>query len=389
MALDVATLFICELYVLLFLIVITAFAWSGAQYDKVLGFNSISLIVSVIAVWLSSLRNEGLLFWSVAVGNICVLLAYGLLLSAFRAFRGARCGWDWTLGMVLWGVLCLFPWFWNSMHNRILVSCLLCIVYTAAMIRELHRARAMLPVTFWPARLLLWIHLLFSVVRAVLDGGIPSPLYGAIGGSTFSVYVILESILIVIGMSFTLMAMVNERTQIKYKQASLLDPLTGVWNRRALFEKADQLAHPAGSAREVTVMLFDLDHFKSINDRFGHYHGDQVLIDFCHKVCTELPTDSFFARLGGEEFAAIVLCNENVGMETAERIRQTIEASRPQQVHYSVSIGVASSAGGPLLVDSLLAAADDALYQAKAAGRNQIKIFRPDEQRLQALPAAG
>lgn len=389
MALDVATLFICELYVLLFLIIITAFAWSGAQYNKVLGFNCLSLIVSVLAVWLSSLRTEGLLFWSVAMGNICVLLAYGLLLSAFRAFRGARCGYDWTVGIIVWGTLCLFPWFWNSMHNRILVSCLMCIIYTAAMIRELHHARAMLPVTFWPARLLLWIHLLFSVVRAVLDGGVPSPLYGAIGGSTFSVYVILESILIVIGMSFTMMAMVNERTQIQYKQASLLDPLTGVWNRRALFEKADRLANPASAPRIISVMLFDLDHFKSINDRYGHSHGDTVLIDFCRKVCAELPADSFFARLGGEEFAAILLCDEKVTMEIAERIRQMTDASRPQQVHYSVSIGVASSADALSRVDMLLAEADEALYQAKADGRNRIKIYRPDEKRLQTLPAAG
>lgn len=389
MALDVATLFICELFVLMFLVVITAFAWSGAQYDKVLGFNCLSLMVSFLAVWLSSLRSEGLLFWSIAVGNICVLLAYGLLLSAFRAFRGAKCGWDWTLGMVLWGGLCLFPWFWNSMHNRILISCLLCIIYTAAMIRELHRARSMLPVTFWPARLLLWMHLLFSVVRAVFDGGIPSGLYGAIGGSTFSVYVILESILIVIGMSFTVMAMVNERTQIKYKQASLLDPLTGVWNRRALFEEADRLTRSAGVHGDISVMLFDLDHFKSINDRFGHAHGDRVLIDFCQQVCRALPDGSIFARLGGEEFAAILLCNEQVSLQTAEEIRRSIEASRPQEIAYSVSIGVASSTFGLQQVDMLIAAADDALYQAKACGRNQVKMYRREAQPAQALPQAG
>ncbi|MEJ5078075.1 GGDEF domain-containing protein [Erwinia sp. MYb535] len=182
------------------------------------------------------------------------------------------------------------------------------------------------------------------LVRALLDGGIPNPVHGAIGGSTFSVYVILESILVVIGLSFTMMAMVNERTQIIYRQASLLDPLT-------------------------------LDHFKSINDRYGHSQGDRVLTDFCQQVTHQLPADSYFARLGGEEFAAVVMCAEGECVQIAERIRHVVERSCPENVSYSVSIGVASCQPDRDAIDSLMAAADDALYQAKAAGRNQVKTY--------------
>lgn len=376
MRLDVYTLFICELYVLAFLSIIMVFAWRGAQYNRVLGFNCFSLLLSIVAVALSSLRSSGMMFLPIVVGNLLIFCAYGLQLNAFRALRGARFSWLWILSLATWAGLCLLPGFYYSLSSRILLSSLLCILFTSAMIYELQRARLLLPVTWWPAQLLLAIHLSFNVTRGLLDGGIPNPLHGAIGGSTFSVYVILESILVVIGLSFTMMAMVNERTQIIYRQASLLDPLTGVWNRRALFEKTSQLAGSWHCSQQLlSVMLFDLDHFKTINDRFGHSQGDRVLKDFCRQVAGQLPPGSYFARLGGEEFAAVVMCSEEESLQVAERIRQGVEHSCPENVSYSVSIGIAGCEPGCDDIEHLMAAADEALYQAKAAGRNQVKIF--------------
>ncbi|MGE9552236.1 GGDEF domain-containing protein [Erwinia amylovora] len=383
MALDVYTLFVCELCVLLFLSIIMVFAWKGSQYNPVLGFQCLSLIISIVAVFLSSLRNEGHLFWPVVIGNILVLLAYSLLVLAFRAFRGASYGYLWLLGPLAWAMLCLFPQFYCSLRHRIFASCVLCIIYTGWMIFELRKSRTTLPVTYWPAQLLLWIHLLCHVARGLLDGGIASPLHGAIGGSTFSVYVILESIMMVIGLTFTLLAMVNERTQINYKQASLLDPLTGVWNRRALFEKGEKLARYCDkNGQPLSVMLFDLDHFKSINDRFGHTLGDRVLIDFCRQATQRMPVKGHFARLGGEEFAAIVSASESEALLCAERIRHAVENALMEGVNYTVSIGVATAVGPALQIAPLMVAADEALYQAKASGRNRATLFVPQAESL-------
>lgn len=386
MTLDIYTLFVCELYVLGFLSIILVFAWMGSQYDRVLGFTTLALSLTLLAVFLSSLRSAGFHFLPIAVGNVVMLLAYGNLLNAFRIFCGKPLGLSWLAGALLWAILCIFPEFYYSQPKRVLVLCLLCIIYTGALIRLLWHSRASLTVTFWPAQMLLWIHLLFHVARIFLDDAIATPVRGAIAGSSFSVYVILESILFVIGLTFTILAMVNERTQIAHKLASLHDPLTSVWNRRALFEHADRLVmrnarHP--KLYIYTAVLFDLDHFKSINDRYGHQQGDRVLIDFCHVVQALLPAEGHFARLGGEEFAAILPGTSEEAQCVCERIRLATQLSMPNDVCYTVSIGFATAIHRDQTFPILLGLADEALYRAKASGRNRIECYRVPLQPLQ------
>lgn len=371
MSLDIYTLFVCELYVLGFLSIIMVFAWVGSHYDRVLGFTCLSLVFTLIAVFLSSLRSSGLHFLPVAVGNVLVMLAYGGLLNAFRRFCGKPIGTHWLLGALLWALLCCFPAFYYSLPKRVLVLCIACVAYTAALIQLVWQARDTLKATFWPAQLLLWIHLLFHLARLLLDSAIPSTQPGAIGGSDFSVYVILESILFVIGLTFTILAMVNERMQIALKHTSLHDPLTSVWNRRALFTEAEKIvARCRRQNRPFSAILFDLDHFKSINDRYGHHQGDQILIHFCEIVRGLIPVEGRFARLGGEEFAAIIPAGARDAEAWCEAIRLAVCASQPNEIAWSVSIGFATVAQGQQDFESLLALADAALYHAKASGRN-------------------
>ncbi|ADO09262.1 Cellulose synthesis regulatory protein [Pantoea vagans C9-1] len=371
MSLNIYTLFVCELYVLGFLSIIMVFAWVGSHYDRVLGFTCLSLIFTLIAVFLSSLRSSGLHFLPVAVGNVLVMLAYGGLLNAFRRFCGKPIGTHWLLGALLWALLCCFPAFYYSLPKRVLVLCIACVAYTAALIQLVWQARDTLKATFWPAQLLLWIHLLFHLARLFLDSAIPSTQPGAIGGSDFSVYVILESILFVIGLTFTILAMVNERMQIALKHTSLHDPLTSVWNRRALFAEAEKIvARCRRQNRPFSAILFDLDHFKSINDRYGHHQGDQILIHFCEIVRGLIPAEGRFARLGGEEFAAIIPAGARDAEAWCEAIRLAVCASQPNEIAWSVSIGFATVTHGQQDFESLLALADAALYHAKASGRN-------------------
>lgn len=391
MALDVYTLFVCELYVMLFLIIIMVFAWRGAQYDRALGYLCLALGLTIIALWLSSLRANGALFLPVAVGNALVIIAYAVLINAFRALRGAGKSYGWLCGALLWGLLCLSPTFYSSLPLRIVASCLICAAYTGVMILEVSRARNILSVTWWPAQLLLWLHVSFNLLRIMLDSAVSSIQPGAVGGSDFSVWVILESIMLVIGLNFTFLAMVNERNQRQYKQASLLDPLTGVWNRRALFQLAEEYRLQCDrSHMPLSVLLFDLDHFKSINDRFGHTTGDRVLVDFCRIAQAHMPADGHFARLGGEEFAALLLMERKDAHGLAEKIRYAVTQALPDNVPYTVSIGVACARGHEISVGQLMSEADEALYRAKAQGRNCVislsHAWQPETTRVLSVP---
>lgn len=379
MSLDVYTLFICELFVLGFMSIIMLFAWAGSQYDRVLGFTTVALIATLLAMMLSSLRSSGHHFLPIAVGNVILYFGYGMLVNAFRTFRGLPLGINWLTGALLWAILCLFPQFYFSLPKRVIVTCLLCIIFTAVLIRLLYGARTLLPATYWPAQLLLVIHLGFHVARLFLDAGRPNMLHGAIGGTQFTVWIMLESMLFVMGLTFTILAMVNERTRLIYQQASLLDPLTGIANRRALFAEGNKLADWCRRHRQpLTVVLFDLDHFKSINDRFGHHQGDRVLIDFCRVVSLALPPQAQFARLGGEEFAAVLSLNEFQGKNWCEQVRRAVHASAPEEVIYTTSIGMTAVVATRIQdVESLLVAADEALYRAKTSGRNRVEVFTP------------
>jgi diguanylate cyclase (GGDEF)-like protein len=157
------------------------------------------------------------------------------------------------------------------------------------------------------------------------------------------------------------------------------DDLTGAFNRRHFMELLlDERERSHRTGQPYSVALFDLDHFKSINDRFGHAAGDSVLSDFCTLVQAHMRVTDRFARWGGEEF--VLLMPVTTPVESAslavERIRGAVASHDwsstsvlPADARVTVSAGVATSVPGES-VESLIARADVALYQAKKAGRN-------------------
>src|SRR5690606_14811718 len=130
------------------------------------------------------------------------------------------------------------------------------------------------------------------------------------------------------------------------------DPLTGIANRRAFLESASRsLKQRSRSPQPVSALLFDLDQFKSINDRFGHAAGDRVLRAFTDIAVTELRSTDLLGRLGGEEFGAVLFGAEAASAAaTAERIRSAFEANYAREgnaaKNISVSVGVASVSAG-------------------------------------------
>jgi diguanylate cyclase (GGDEF)-like protein len=162
-----------------------------------------------------------------------------------------------------------------------------------------------------------------------------------------------------------------------HKTAASTDPLTGLFNRRGFMEAAQHLIETQRrKGQPVTVLMFDLDHFKSINDRFGHDVGDDALRVFGATIAESMRTNDVVGRLGGEEFAAILPGNLVTSVPVAERVRLAFEAAgvtiAGHTMDATVSIGAAGASASACEISSLLARADRALYRAKSAGRNRV-----------------
>jgi diguanylate cyclase (GGDEF)-like protein len=197
----------------------------------------------------------------------------------------------------------------------------------------------------------------------------------------------IEILLYVIGAAFLVLILAKDRTVRFYKLAATTDPLTGVLNRRGFFEAAGELmdSNRTGMA-PVSLLAFDLDKFKSINDRFGHDGGDAVLEMFAQVVRKTMRASDVIGRLGGEEFVAMVSGTLAEAAIAAERVRSAFAAAEivleGQRIEATVSIGIAC--GSPLAaVETLITRADVALYRAKANGRNRIEM---DEEAVGAAP---
>lgn len=190
--------------------------------------------------------------------------------------------------------------------------------------------------------------------------------------------VILTLILIFIG----LWALLTKRSQLHFKNLSRLDGLTGISNRLHFIERAETaLAYARKSGQEVSLLLLDLDHFKSINDRFGHATGDFVLKQAVSLCRAHLRRSDIFGRFGGEEFSVLLpACGLEEARRQAEQLRETIGRDiraehRGEPVTASASFGVASSAVSGYELARLLAHADAALYRAKRAGRDCVSAY--------------
>ena len=133
---------------------------------------------------------------------------------------------------------------------------------------------------------------------------------------------------------------------------------------------------------ELSVLMMDIDHFKTVNDTYGHQTGDLVLQEFANICRASFRNIDVIGRLGGEEFAVILpqtACQQ--AFETGERLRQSIEACalllapKGQSLHFTVSIGVATLGQTSVSLEMLLGFSDKALYESKHRGRNRVSVF--------------
>jgi two-component system cell cycle response regulator len=170
--------------------------------------------------------------------------------------------------------------------------------------------------------------------------------------------------------------LINAREELRSQ--AMHDALTGIWNRGAVLDQLSRELDRSTRANTTTgVLMMDLDHFKKVNDTYGHLTGDAVLREVAKRVTESVRSYDTVGRYGGEEFVVVLPnCGKAAIEQFAERIRLAIASvpslTDPAKITITVSIGATIAAAELRSTNDILAAADEALYQAKEAGRNRV-----------------
>jgi diguanylate cyclase (GGDEF)-like protein len=344
---------------------IPALKWWGTAY--LLGAAS-------VALWTLASGTLGDML-SLAL-NAVGFVACGMIWNASRVFHGRKPNLPGlVLGAMAWiaAVMTLAP---EASAMRMTIGAGIVAIYAALTAGELWSERRRTLQRRWPTIVVPVMHG-FVLMLPILLGDLLHPQDGRFSGSIWVTVFAIELVLYAVGTVFLIFMLVSERTVTAHKTAASMDPLTGMFNRRGFAEaSARVIEREANAGRPVTALIFDIDHFKSINDRFGHPAGDEILKLFAAVVVNSLRISDLSGRVGGEEFAALLPCSLEDGVIAAERVREAFAGSGivddTGPVDTTVSIGVAGGPAGTEL-EVLLAAADTALYQAKRGGRNRVE----------------
>jgi len=400
MQLDVQTLSVVTVFVTALLGALLVFA--GLQNRDVRAPMIWGAAYIVTAVGLALLTTAGSApdWVSIDLANTLVLTGTALIWTGARAFdaRPTR-----PLSVlsptILWLLACLAPGFAASINLRVVLVSALMALLAAVTAEEFWRGRSEPLMSRWPTVcvLLAYAAALLARIPATLLSPSLQPA-SLMSGVSFAL-IAFGTLLFTVVLAFLLLNMTKERTELQHKIASLVDPLSGVPNRRAFLEGANRLLKQQRIELEpLAVFLFDLDHFKAINDRLGHATGDAVLKIFAAAATRTLGSDTLFGRIGGEEFAAVLAVGDiGEAVAIADRVRRNFGDAAVAHAHDGVSpgvsVGVTLGSDAKAVMTDLLARADQALYRAKANGRNRVEVFEQaatmESPPLQPQPLSG
>jgi diguanylate cyclase (GGDEF)-like protein len=379
--LHVPTLSVVAVFVTAILGVLLISAWRREQNSRALLWWGAGYLLGALSLALVASRGTIPDVLSIELGISAVLVGHGFLLAGTRAFHGRETPPTALLvAPLIWLIAMRIPAVQADLSIRIVIVTVCQCVMMVCVVYELWCERAERLLSRWPT-----VIVLITYIVVVLGLRLPAALLTPMATTadffrtpTFAV-MSFATVLYTITFAFLLFSMVKERGELRHKTAALIDPLTGLSNRRAFLADAEHVMTRKSKSDEcVTVMLADLDRFKAVNDQFGHAVGDRVLRIFARTITGALRTHDMSGRLGGEEFAFLMRdTNAAEAERVAERIRaQFAEAARKVgelAVNATVSVGVATATAPAQLAD-LVGAADAALYRAKAEGRNRVCV---------------
>lgn len=364
------------------------FVWKTQKVYPGFGWWVMSNFIIAAGFLLLATRGYAPDFLSVIVGNS---LAAGSMVFAFegnRRFLGLRNAKFFSVGVIVFDALGLayFTYAENQMINRIAVSSLCMALVSGRSIYSFFTQKKMTPtyrfagITYICFTLLMFVRLILTYeYTQTTDLFAPDWVQSL---------VFLTFILFAIIWMFSYLILNNERLQIELNAAhsdleklAATDFLTGIANSRRFYETGEIEIQRARRFRHtLTLVMFDLDFFKRVNDTYGHAAGDKVLIEIVNVCRRALRSVDGFGRLGGEEFAVLLPHTDLEGGRTVAEILRTaienirIEISPDEIIRTTASFGVTELKSTDVQIQTLLDRADAVLYQAKNTGRNRVVV---------------
>jgi diguanylate cyclase (GGDEF)-like protein len=313
---------------------------------------------------------------SIEVANTLLLGTTAMMLAGFRRHLVLPVPWRRLGGCVALGLLLIVILHHgvDSVGGRMVAMSLLhaalCVEMGVLLRPQLGRATRRYPILFTVCAA--WANAAVQLVRACVYGAQTAGAALPWNDATLSMIFFSAGALSLPALTLGAVMMANADLIDRAQHAANHDHLTGARSRRAFFElAAREQARALRRGGPLSLLLFDVDHFKRINDTHGHATGDRVLVDIVERTGAVVRSIDTVARLGGEEFAVLL---PDTGADTAllvaERLRQGLDRAL-DAAGYTVSIGAATLHAGET-IEAMLSRADAALYVAKAGGRNAV-----------------
>lgn len=380
MALDFTTLYFVVLLNSLLMAIVWVVVYRSYEQLSAAGIWAlacITLVVSGVTLASASLMDDML---PIFLGNLLVVLAFSLFWAGIRRFEGRPLPWAWIAALVAITALVLIPLTFvdPDYSRRNVVYAIAQSIPLVASIVDLHRAsgrRVGRRIAMSAMGLAIAAHVVETAGNAMTLLGITSRAFYATVEPAAVLVVVFGGVL----WNFGLLLMVVDRLYARLEHKALHDELTGLPNRRALAERiAAEIASANASRRPLALLVVDLDALKELNDRHGHGAGDAGLVHVARTVRARLRAGDMMARTGGDEFCVVLpgASAEQAGAMAAAlvgAVQAVPLAYEGKAIPLTLSIGGAAWQRGQN-GDALAAAADAALYAAKAAGRNRYAV---------------
>jgi diguanylate cyclase (GGDEF)-like protein len=385
-SIDVSTLFLITMYVEAILGLLLLLIWVQKIGTNAVVWWGFAHLLRSLSIGLFGLYGSVSDLITIDLAGALLFTSFGVTWTGARVFAGRepRFG-SLITGAAVWMLACQFQGFNEDPNLRMLISSGIIATFSWAGAYELWRGREESLVSRWPAIGLLFAQgSLFLLRMPVMTSALPKSAYTSVLSSAWLTVLSAEALMFAIAIAFVLLAMTKERAELHQRRAASIDLLTGLANRRAFLQYAEDLMRlQVRRGRPVAMFLIDLDRFKSINDRFGHGVGDQVLQLFGEVARATLRGGDIVGRLGGEEFAVLLGdADRDNAYLVADRLRSAFATSSIETadavVSATISIGISIIQDRNENLNQLLAAADQALYRAKAKGRNQCVLAEID-----------